>query len=469
MRAITGIKTELAADIAGVSRNVVNLEQTMGTVVGSVKTLTSEVEQQKENVTNLQDKFSMLENELRETRDEVRVLKESREEVRLQQPKPPLSFASVIRNSSRPEVISGGNRQELEPAAGPTIRRWEEGRRQVGGDVREVGEEERIMAICEKSRRTVGLKRIDEKDIQRMFGEAMPYGGAKNRDEARDLAVKEFMHYELKIKPDDQETMIIEEMFERRSDHLDTVYVRFKHRSSLSKIYEKVKVLRKQSQLVTYIPREFQERFQALNVILKAVREEGGGSRTRVKIGQDDLMVSRKDKTIGAVYSNLEIDMTNLPPVCLTRPKVSMSGSPPPGRPGHREGEEEGEEVRKRRRSGLSSGTSPTNKASRQECDISNTESNEVEIDDDNESNDGEVNEDDEKNDSGAEKNVSSRVKTRAAAGYCGPPTISPVKEGQGLLSKPNLGEVREIESAVKGKIVKSGKLVSKGKNKVTV
>ena len=90
---------------------------------------------------------------------------------------------------------------------------------------------------------------------------------------------------------------------------------------------------------------------------------EGEGWRTRVKVGREDLIIYRKKKQIGAVFEYLEMDLLDLPPVCLTRPKLSVSASPPPGRPGHRDGEGDSDQVRKRRRSGLSSGVSSTNKS----------------------------------------------------------------------------------------------------------
>ena len=272
----------------------------------------------------------------------------------------------------------------------------------------------------------------------------MPYGGAATREDALLLAVREFMNYELKIKPHEQDKMVIDELFEKKSENLDTVYVKFKYRSSLSMIFERAKSMRKESQLVTYVPREFQELFQALNEKLKVVRMEGEGWRTRVKVGREDLIVYKKKKQIGAVFEYLDMDLSDLPPVCLTRPKVPISDSPPPGRPGHRNGE--GEEARKRRRSGLTSGLSPTNKSSRNEGEDYDNISSESEEDEDTRQEAG--------NDVANEPD---RVKTRAGAGgYCGPPTISPVKVGQGLLTKPNLGEVIEEVSSVKGKVIKT-------------
>ena len=317
LAAITGVTAELGgvkAELAGVGRNQVNLEQTVSKVAKNVEVLTSEVEQQKDNVASLQEKFKNLETELKETREEVKVLKAQA----------PRSFSSVLTGRSRrEEVLTGSNLQEQEVGPGGGAReegssRKEVGRQQERGEEvsREVGREEKILNICEKSRRTIGLNRIDEKDIKRMYSEA--YGGASTREEARILAVKEFMLCELKISRKDQEHMEIEDIFEKRSEELDTLYVRFKHRSSLSRIFETVKFLTNgRSNLVTYIPREFQERFKSLNELLKPVRLEGRGWRTRVKMGQQDLTVSKKIKQTGAMYEEMLIYMDFLPPINL--------------------------------------------------------------------------------------------------------------------------------------------------------
>ena len=88
--------------------------------------------------------------------------------------------------------------------------------------------------------------------------------------------MKEFLLCELKISNKDQEHMEIEDIFEKKSEELDTLYVRFKRRSILSRIFEKVKFLTKgRSNLITYVPREFQERFKSLNELLKPLRMEG--------------------------------------------------------------------------------------------------------------------------------------------------------------------------------------------------
>lgn len=314
---------------------------------------------------DLRQKFSRMETELNETRAEMELMKS-------QAP----SFSSIV--SRRPIPFTGANRQEQEVGAGLADRlvggRREEvrGQESEGGDSREIGSEEQVRRILERARRTIGFKRIGEDDVQRMYKEAVPYGGATTREQAVLMTVREFMDCELKIKHYEQQSMEIEEVFERKGAELDTIYVRFKFRSSLSKIFDKIRILEKHSQIVTYIPREFQDRFKALNAILKPLREEGEGWRTRVKVGQDDLIVAKKKKERGAIYENVEIDMSCLPPPSLTRPRAAMSDSPPQGRPGH--GWEEGG---KRRRSGQKSGSSPINKAQKNHSKKSETEDEE--------------------------------------------------------------------------------------------
>ena len=441
----------ITSGFQGVNNKIGDLESKVTTVVDSVQELSGKCERQEEGMADLQQKFARIQTELKETREEVAAMK-------MQKP----TMASVVRRGQ--EVLTGANTQGQEKEAGQSNVREDDLRQEVrmaapvsevrrdaeqeGALFRELGREEQIKIICEKSRRTVGFARIGEDDISRMYGEAVPYGGAKNREEAILLAVQEFMDYELKIKPKEQESMAIEDLFERKSEQLDTIYVRFRFRSSLSKIFEKVHHLRKGSNLVTYIPREFQDRFRALNNTLKPIREEGKGWRTRVKLGIKDLVVSKKKKEMGAVYEELEVNMEDLPPVVLTRPKSQVTDSPPPGRPGHTE------ERNKRRRSGMSHGESPNNKTPRQEEDAGVEEIEKSKV--------GTEEEIEEVEETESEDNITRRRKKKKPAAYCGSPTISPLKEGEGLLARPSVGEVVEVTGRQGGK---QKEMMSAGQN----
>ena len=94
----------------------------------------------------------------------------------------------------------------------------------MASNVREGRKEEQIRQICERARRTVGFNKIGEEDIRRMYGEAVPWGGATTRENALHLAVQEFMDCEMKVKSNERESMEIEEIFEKKSGELDTVY-----------------------------------------------------------------------------------------------------------------------------------------------------------------------------------------------------------------------------------------------------
>ena len=96
-----------------------------------------------------------------------------------------------------------------------------------------------------------------------------------------------------------------------------------------------------------------------------------------MKMGQQDLTVSKKMKQTGAEYEEMLLDMDFLPPINLARPKTLVTDSPPAGRPGH----QEKDGSRKRTRSGLSADrASPTTKASRKEVDKSDEEDEDKEV-----------------------------------------------------------------------------------------
>ena len=61
------------------------------------------------------------------------------------------------------------------------------------------------------ARRTVGLSRIDREDIERM--KQPQFGGATTEEEAKILAVKEYLRCELKLNPGVIDSMVIDSIF----------------------------------------------------------------------------------------------------------------------------------------------------------------------------------------------------------------------------------------------------------------
>ena len=160
-----------------------------------------------------------------------------------------------------------------------------------GQAVRSQEQPGRLPEIISEARRTVGLYRIDNSDLQRMRQEQ--YGGAQTEDEEKLLAVREYLKGELKIDNETIKRMEIEKMFFLRKDNPECLYVTFKCRSSVSKIFDKTYIMRRESRVQTYIPREFKERARAISEFEYELREREK-CKTKVRMGYHDLQVLKR-------------------------------------------------------------------------------------------------------------------------------------------------------------------------------
>ena len=111
-----------------------------------------------------------------------------------------------------------------------------------------------VKELVTLARRTVGLYRVDKNDLSRMRLEQ--YGGAKTEDEEKELAVNEYLKFELKMDTNTLEHMDIERIFSTENDQ-DCLYVTFTHEDSVFKMYEKTRLMRKQSRILNYFPKQF--------------------------------------------------------------------------------------------------------------------------------------------------------------------------------------------------------------------
>ena len=211
--------------------------------------------------------------------------------------------------------------------------------RSVSQEVAEgVGDDQqgRLRQIISVARRTIGLSRIDSADLIRM--RQAQYGGAKTEAEEKLLAVKEFLRYELKLSSESIDTMEIENIFAPAKRDPQWLYVTFKFGSSLSRIFEKTRCMRKAARILNYIPPEFEERYIDIRDIEYSIRQEEN-CQTRIKMGIMDLELSKKTRGSG------RWQRVSLPPglakVDLSRTgvregpqeDVSWTLSPAPGRP----------------------------------------------------------------------------------------------------------------------------------------
>ena len=226
-----------------------------------------------------------------------------------------------------------------------------------------------VAEIISEARRTVGLYRIDQADLNRMKQEQ--YGGAKTPEEEKFLAVKEYLKGELKIDTMTIDRMEVEKMFYTTSDNPECLFVTFKNRSSVSKIYEKTFIMRKESRVKNYIPRQFRDRARAIGELEFNLRQEEN-CRTKIKMGLHDLQLFKKEKS-SKKWELVSLNDLDLPPV-----DVGMSGSPrpgptspPPGRPCQTRSDKRGRES-----PGTSGGSNPKVARQEDETDEENSDDN---------------------------------------------------------------------------------------------
>ena len=280
----------------------------------------------------------------------------------------------------------------------------------VNYPTQELGEEgtadvDKITEIISLARRTVGLHRIDNSDLERM--RQQQFGGAKTEDEEKRLAVQEYLRCELKIGNDVQKSMEIEEIFPAYGENPAHLYVTFKEESSVTRIFEKTRIMRKESRIMNYIPRQFRERARAIGEIEYRLRKEQN-FQTRIKMGLNDLELWKKIRGMNSRWEKVSLPR-NLPRIDMSSPvRGSVSTSPPPGRP-------DGQGAKRGRESTGSESGKKNSKNARK--DLNDTSDNSVD-------------------------NFSEKVKK---ANLVGEATISPTKHGEGLYKKPDHGAVFSV------------------------
>ena len=199
-------------------------------------------------------------------------------------------------------------------------------------------QEDELGPVISLGRRTVGLHKIDQADLVRM--RQQQYGGAKSEEEEKVLATKEYLQLEMKLSKETIDRMEIERIFSPAKENPQYLYVTFKHVASVAKIFERTRTMRKESRIITYIPKEFHNRFCAIKELEKNLREEEK-CKTRIKMGLRDLVLLKKDRAIGT-WEFVPIPF-NFPPVEFgSQASKTVSGSPVPGRPEQGRGDKRG-------------------------------------------------------------------------------------------------------------------------------
>ena len=281
-------------------------------------------------------------------------------------------------------------------------------------------EEAKKEDILEKARRTLGFGPIKAEDIARQYKDCNMFGKADNDNEAKEMAVMELMLLDMKISKEEQKEMEIARVFSPRRENAQMLYCEFKRISSVHKVFQHSRHMRKGTSITPYIPKEHYNRYRVLEEMCYSWRKEEG-ARTRVKMGKKGLEVWKKER--GEIeYIQVPIDsLGELPEVTMIRREDrledrSLTSSPPAGRPGY---------------------TPPTAKVQQGKRDRSksNTKSPESRSPPNKKADEGKGMEENDENNKASEEQELAKDPTR----------ISPTK---GLLKRPDLGKVISIQAS---------------------
>ena len=136
------------------------------------------------------------------------------------------------------------------------------------------------------------------------------------------------MQCELKMDSDTIKRMEIENIFAPEKEDPQCLYVTFRHISSVSRIYEKTRCMRKESRILNYIPDEFEERYSEIRNIEYNLRQEEK-CQTRVKMGLNDLVLSKKVRGTGKWQRVILPEGLSEVDLSRSKVKVVFSLSPP--------------------------------------------------------------------------------------------------------------------------------------------
>ena len=191
--------------------------------------------------------------------------------------------------------------------------------------------QDQVREIISLGRRTVGLFKIDQEDVERMRQEQ--YGGAQSEEEEWQLAVQEYLRCELKLDSNTRRTMEIEQIFPPYSGDFRHLWVTFKNESSVARIFERTRIMRPGSRIINYFPKQFKDRAKVIKDIEKEIRGDGSQVQTRIKVGLSDLELWKKARDGNHRWQRVTLPR-NLPPVDLGMTAGSLdldAMSPPPG------------------------------------------------------------------------------------------------------------------------------------------
>ena len=181
------------------------------------------------------------------------------------------------------------------------------------GEVFQESDMPQARKLCAAARRVIGLTPIEPMmlDIQ------MRSYGAKNKEEAMLMEVKNYLKCELKVRPSVIEQLDIVKIFHPARDDWKTLYVELGSESEVNSLYNYTKNIKKEDHRVfPYIPKQMYRRYRAVEGFLYGVRQKDK-IKTKVFIGNDDFMIA--SKVPGSSFWKKCSLPSNLPPIEVSK------------------------------------------------------------------------------------------------------------------------------------------------------
>ena len=197
------------------------------------------------------------------------------------------------------------------------------------------GENEKIYSVVRGARKTVGFSPITDQDIKEVMDELQ----IENQEVGMKEAMKDFFRAEMSMPEDVIDQLKFTKIFRRDGGSRqedNRLYVEFSEDSMSGLVYKFVRKMRKECNILTYIPHSFRERAAELEKAAFKMRHMTPSYNTKIRWGWGDLLLERRIRGSKEQYKT--VNMTDLPPVDLsatTRVRLAMpspTASPAPGR-----------------------------------------------------------------------------------------------------------------------------------------
>ena len=182
--------------------------------------------------------------------------------------------------------------------------------------------------VLSEAKRVLGFSPIDERDISSLQERLQIVDEMK----ARDIAIREFLIYEMNIPRHISEALSIVKTFTpaRNPSGWTTLYAEFKDTSAVDLINQYVINLKHGNSVNLYVPHSLYPRFRTINSLAHAYCNGDIKHKTKVRYGTTDFVLLIKPLASNSRWTYASL--SHLPPLELSLFDGNLTRASPPGR-----------------------------------------------------------------------------------------------------------------------------------------